>query len=474
MSAKRKQKALKPIVVGRVSIPRYQLGDGRVMIAYPTRENPRKLKTFVDPKEAADFAELKARELNNSGQEAQIFEAADRADYSQAKNDVAPYCVRVHVATAEWAEAKKAIAGRHKFTDVVAAGLKLLDRVPHPVPNVVKEFYASKEKQDLHGGYRNGMKSTWDKFAEAFPGDIRGIKAPQIEKWLDGEVVDGTRHGGRRKPNGDMVGSRRRDNILKHVRSLFSYARLHSYLPDEISEAKKVPLIDQGVGEISFFTIGEMRLILEHVKEEWLPYVVLMVFNGFRSEELVKQRLAKQSKDPLRWDDFDWEENEICVRKATSKIGRPRIVPLQEATREWLAPYRRASGLIAPEKKRADNEFGKGERLERAINRALQAAPMIANTGPKQLEMPGVGREVEDELVTSFEWRHNALRHSYGSYRASILKNEHALAEEMGTSVGMIREHYRNPRPMSQARAWFALRPKSSGIIVPFPAGATA
>jgi hypothetical protein len=52
------------------------------------------------------------------------------------------------------------------------------------------------------------------------------------------------------------------------------------------------------------------------------------------------------------------------------------------------------------------------------------------------------------------------LRHSYGSYRASILKNEHELADEMGNSVDMVRRHYRNPRPKSQARAYFAIFPK--------------
>ncbi len=78
-------------------------------------------------------------------------------------------------------------------------------------------------------------------------------------------------------------------------------------------------------------------------------------------------------------------------------------------------------------------------------------------------------------LLTEFHWRTNALRHSYGSYRASMLSgNLHQLAEEMGNSVAMIRRHYRNPRPKSQAKAWFAIMPQAASKIVEFPTAAVA
>ncbi|HEX8313283.1 MAG TPA: site-specific integrase [Chthoniobacteraceae bacterium] len=479
------RKPLPPVKVGSVSIPRYQLGDGRVMIAYPTATQPRKCQTFTgkgkDEKarlqnaltRSLEEATRIARELHNGGQEAQIFTSADRADFTAAKRDVAAHGVPVHVATSEWNEAKKQILGiRYSLQEVIAAGVHALSRTPHPVPTVVAELLASQAQKDLHGRYRDGMQTTFANFAEAFPGEIREVKAPQIQRWLDGTVANEIRSGGLRKRNGDPVGPRRRDNILKEVRLLFQYARLHGYLPDEISEAKKVPLIDEGGGEISYFTIAEMRLILEHVQPDWLPFVVLLVFNGFRTEELVRHRQANRRKDPLRWEDFDFEEGEIYVREATSKVDRKRIVPLHDVTREWLAPYRQSRGLIAPEK-RTDREFGKGSRLERAINAALKQAPRLRNDRPVQMEMQ-ITSAPPDELLTEFAWRHNALRHSYGSYRASILKNVHQLAEEMGTSPEMIHKHYRNPRPASQARAWFAIKPPQSGIVVPFPAAQSA
>lgn len=469
MPAQRRQKALPPIKVGSVSIPRYQLADGRVVIAYRGPDGKRKRETFCDPKRAAHAGELRARELHNGGSEAAIFTSADRADYSQARRDVAPFGVPVHVATSEWSEARKAIHGsRHTFAEVIAAGLKTLHRQPWPVGAVVAELIASQSTKDLHGRYRDGMHTTFAKFARDFSGDIRDVKAPAIQRWLDGSLEGGLRQGGLRKRNGEPVGTRRRDNILKELRLLFQYARLHGYLPDEITEAKKVPLIDEGCSEISYFTTAEMRLILEHVRDEWRPFVVLIVFNGFRTEELVRHRQANKRKDPLRWEDIDWEEHEIFVREATSKVDRKRIVPLHQVTAEWLAPHRRARGLIAPEK-RTDKEFGKGARLEREINATLRNTPRMRDERHIQLEMPVLGSQPE-ELLTEFTWKHNALRHSYGSYRASILKNVHQLAEEMGTSPEMIHKHYRNPRPASQARRWFALRPPTADKIVAFSA----
>lgn len=468
---RRRQKALPPVKVGSVTIPRYQLGDGRVMIAYPTATQKRKCQTFTDAAEAKDEAERIARELHNGGSEAQIFASADRADFSQALRDVAPHGIPVHVATSEWSEAKKKINGlRHSLAEVVAAGVEVLSRKPHPVPDVVEAMLRSKAPQDLHAGWRDSMAATLRRFGQAFPGDIREVKAAAIQIWLDGRDEAGIHVGGLRKRNGEPVGTRRRDNILKEVRLLFRYARLHSMLPDVISEPQKVPLIDEGPAAISYFSVSEARLILEQVRPEWQPFVVLILFNGFRTDELVKARNFTKRKDPLRWEDLDWDEREIIVRDVTSKVRRTRVVPFHQITMEWLLPYRQPRGYIAPQK-RIDREFGRGVRLERAINRLLNQAPRLRESRPLQLDMPGLTEASPAALLTEFAWRKNALRHSYGSYRASILKNEHELAEEMGTSVAMIRKHYRNPRPMSEARAYFGLRPQIASTIVPFVAG---
>jgi hypothetical protein len=71
----------------------------------------------------------------------------------------------------------------------------------------------------------------------------------------------------------------------------------------------------------------------------------------------------------------------------------------------------------------------------------------------------------EPELMVSFAWRANALRHSY---RGSVIKNAPQLAEGMGNSVTMIQQNYGNPRPKSQAKQWFAIMPPRAANVVEF------
>ena len=56
-------------------------------------------------------------------------------------------------------------------------------------------------------------------------------------------------------------------------------------------------------------------------------------------------------------------------------------------------------------------------------------------------------------------WRKNALRHSYGSYRAAQIKDLQALAIEMGTSYPMIEKHYREAVTPATAEAFWSLTP---------------
>jgi len=444
MPAKPRHRSLAPVTVGAVTIRRYQLGDGRVVICYPTAANPRTRQTFAGrgstPKARAasadrrsrDEAERRARELQNSGTEAAIFTAADRA---------------------EFAAAKKAIHGSmHSLAEVVAAGLTALRRAPHPVPAVVAELLGTKSGMELNGRYTRGLKSTLDRFAAAHPGEIRDITPVHIESFL------------RSMP----VGPRRRDNLLNELRHLFEFARLRSYLPNEITAPSKVPKIHKREGDITFFTAAEMRLILAHVSEDWLPFVAIACFAGLRTEEITRAKDAAKSKRALLWSDFDWRQRHIAVHKDTAKTGFARLVPIQDNLFEWLRPWHSARGPVAPAT-RPDREFGKNARLEKAINRALKAAPQLRDEVHVQLGFAAL-ETAPLELLTSFAWRQNALRHSYASYRAAVIHNPAQLAEEMGNSEAMIKQHYRNVRSEEEGRAWFAIRPTGSRNIVSFPA----
>jgi len=45
--------------------------------------------------------------------------------------------------------------------------------------------------------------------------------------------------------------------------------------------------------------------------------------------------------------------------------------------------------------------------------------------------------------IASMEWKHNALRHSFISYRVAKVENVNEVAVEAGNSPDMILKHYR-------------------------------
>lgn len=59
-----------------------------------------------------------------------------------------------------------------------------------------------------------------------------------------------------------------------------------------------------------------------------------------------------------------------------------------------------------------------------------------------------------------FEWKRNALRHSFISYRLAAIKNTAEVALEAGNSPQMIFKHYRQLVTETEAKKWFAIVPE--------------
>ena len=60
-----------------------------------------------------------------------------------------------------------------------------------------------------------------------------------------------------------------------------------------------------------------------------------------------------------------------------------------------------------------------------------------------------------------FEWKHNALRHSFISYRVAQIQNVAQVALEAGNSPRMVFSNYRELVRPKDAEAWFGLKPAS-------------
>lgn len=74
-------------------------------------------------------------------------------------------------------------------------------------------------------------------------------------------------------------------------------------------------------------------------------------------------------------------------------------------------------------------------------------------------------------------WKHNALRHSFISYRVATIKNVDQVALEAGNSPEMIFQHYRVLVTADAAGKWFGIKPvkrKGKGKVIEMPVAVAA
>jgi integrase len=222
------------------------------------------------------------------------------------------------------------------------------------------------------------------------------------------------------------VGQRRKFNLRAGIVSLFRWARRMSYLPDRTTEAEKVEPIQKIPGKANVLTPDQMQTLLENVRPEYMPWLVIGGFAGIRSEEIAPDRKSKKS--PLAWEDFDWPHKTLVVRAETAKTKEEREVPVSENLAQWLAPWRNASGPV----------IGEAEQ-------------------PSRRETSRLGAFIGG-------WQHNALRDSFCSYRARITQNVPQVSYEMGNSIAMVKRSYHRRQPIHTAEAWFEIRPSSNVV----------
>jgi hypothetical protein len=65
-----------------------------------------------------------------------------------------------------------------------------------------------------------------------------------------------------------------------------------------------------------------------------------------------------------------------------------------------------------------------------------------------------------------FNWKHNALRHSFISYRVAQTQNVAQVALEAGNTPQMIFQHYRELVRQTEAKKWFSLVPSVGGKLI--------
>ena len=188
--------------------------------------------------------------------------------------------------------------------------------------------------------------------------------------------------------------------------------------PNELvrSVHDRMPVIlSQDEGEV-WLEAGRQDL-LRSAPDEVLC-IALGLFAGVRTEEIARMDW-KDIRLSRRQDESVVEITKVVAKKRLHRRLIPILPPLRAYLQKFKPP---TSGKISPVKTLSD-------RFEYLAKRV------------------------------GIEWKHNGLRHSFGSYRLASLQNIHQLKEEMGNSEAMIRQHYQKTVTRAEATKFWAIRP---------------
>jgi len=383
--------------------------------------------------------------------------AAERVACGRAMELLAPTRVLIEVVAGEYAEAFAKLSGRTSLAAAVEFYVKRHPtRIqPRLVKDVVAELLEAKAADGLSTRYVKGLRWSLGRFTEAFHGNISAIVGTDIDTWL---------RGLKRSP-------RTRNNLRSMVQVLFSFAKARRYLPKDHDEIEAVTVVKDGEGEIEIFTPAELAEILTCAGERLIPFFALGAFAGIRHAEIQR----------LDWKDVRFEDGIIEIRAKKAKTASRRIVPIVDCLRARLVGHRQPGGLVCEyrnmayeidELVRRINQARRGvwakakhvskKTLKEAEKQATArlAAARKAKKRISRGELPLAGAETaEDEGWKAFAWKHNALRHSFISYRVAETQDVAKVSMEAGNSPQMIFKHYRELVRPADAKTWFSILP---------------
>jgi integrase len=370
----------------------------------------RKMEAYADLDVAEAAGEEAIKKIANGEQQVLELHNGDRFEHQRAKDILAGggFDVTLDAVATVYVDCMKALGGKGTPVEACREHAKRHGSVATKimVPDAVKEMIQQEEKQQ--DGKR---KTAWvkllkthvqNKFAEDFNKHVHVVEPADMSKWISG-----------------LSGSERtKKNIRDTVAHFFKWCRGRGYLPRDAD-----PLADvqdfrkRRRGKIAILEPDELRKLLSHAQDDFLPYIALRAFAGLRDAEA---RL-------IDWRHVDLQSGWIEITEEVAKAsdendGTRRLIPIRDCLKAWLAPHTKESGRVCP-----------------FDNTAKQIAALC--------EAAGVG------------WKRNCLRHSYISYAVAESCDIPQVAIYSGNSPAVIRQHYLRVVKPELAKAWFDVRP---------------
>jgi integrase len=235
-------------------------------------------------------------------------------------------------------------------------------------------------------------------------------------------MKDGEKHKRVEDVNNPSVSRRTRNNYRDAVSELFEFARRHGYVPKdimiataEISRLKVVP------GKNHIISPKEARQGLNELSPQLIPYTVIKLFSGLRTEEAFG----------MKWEEFRFKSKAVIIEAKLAKMRQRRVPPILPNLALWLKPFEGLKGPIV-------RGYSSPQAVHKAVARELLGAKVT------------LGR--------------NTFRNCYISYRAAQPKPYGEVAAETGTSVRMINSNYKELATKDEAKSWFSINPSKAQL----------
>jgi integrase len=259
----------------------------------------------------------------------------------------------------------------------------------------------SVERDRLSDRHREDLRSRLRRFAADFgERDISSITGDDISKWIHGLGLG-------------PVSFR---NFRKTVGSLFSLAVARGSITRNPIDAVTLPRHRSRPPAI--LTPQQVRALMLAAPRDILPHLVLQAFCGVRRAEVVRLR--------WEWIKLDEEEPYVDVMAPEGKVDSRRAAPIPPNALAWLKMLR---------------------------GHPQESLEMTDTVYRRRL---GQARK---EIGLSM-WDKNSLRHCFGSYRLSLLRNMGQVSYEMGNSIPVLKKNYANTVSRADAEAFFSILPE--------------
>lgn len=311
-------------------------------------------------------------------------------------------------------------------------GKAIMDAVSFYVSHLEAEE-KKKQSQTIHTLAEQWLQNKKSKLAK---GELRARTVTDIggtakilqKQWGALRIAEMTTDHFAQYLDGKEVTLQTEDNIRSQFSQFFNWCIFKGYTHENPLKKIEVKLPTK---DVQILTVAGAQALMKKTETNFpdlMVYHAVCLFGGLRPTE------AKM----LKWENIYLEEKQITVLRETSKVKETRNVQIEDTLMYWLKSYPGTkSGFIVKQK---------GFRTATEKFRAA------------------LGYKIGKQNKDGFKWPEDILRHSYASYWLPKYNHRGLLAEQMGNSLKMIKDHYKRVVKTSDVDAFWNILPEEERL----------